>query len=160
MRHTTIAPHVLLIEPTPIYALLSSAELVAAGFEVTLARSFEEGQHWAKAMLVPWQPARPTLVLVNLNLPSIPNAPWPGLRFVSWLRQQINQGLTHEATIVGLLERPTFAAEKAARACGCHLLRVPLRASAAQLMRRIVTSTPLDYCLDGDDPMLLVAYSA
>lgn len=160
MRHTTITPHVLLIEPTPIYALLSSAELVAAGFEVTLARSFEDGQRCAHALLDPRQPAKPTLVMVNLQLPTIPNAPWPGLRFARWLRQQIDQGLIHEATVVGLLERPTYAAETAARACGCHLLRVPLRANAAQLMRRIVSSTPLDYCFDGDESMLLVAHSA
>ncbi len=160
MRLTTVAPHVLLIEPSPVYALLSSAELVAAGFEVTLARSFEDGQRWAETMLNLQQPAKPTLVLVNLQHGVLPNESLPGLRFAARLHQQIAGGLLHEATIVGLLERPTLAAETSARECGCHILRVPLRTNAAQLMRRIVLSMPLDYCVEAEQPLWLVAHSA
>ncbi len=160
MRLTTIAPHVLLIEPSPVYALLSSAELVAAGFEVTLARSFEDGQLWAETLLNAQQAAKPTLVLVNLQHGVLPNESLPGLRFAARLRQQIALGLLHEAPIVGLLERPTVADELAAGECGCYILRVPLRANAAQLLRRMVLSMPLDYCLEAEQSMMVVAYSA
>ena len=160
MLPTTIAPHVLLIEPSPVYALLSSAELVVAGFEVTLARSFEDGQRWTEIMLNLQQPTKPTLVLINLQHGGLTNESLPGLRFAAQVRQQIAGGLLHEATIVGLLERPTLAAEMSARACGCHILRVPLRTNAAQLMRRMVLSMPLDYCLEAERSMLLVAHSA
>ncbi len=140
MRHVMLPPHVLLIEPTPVYALLSSSELDAAGFEVTLAGSLEDGYRCAETLLDPAQPAPFTIILINISAAATHEAPFPGLRLVRHLRQQMDRDLLCEAVIVGLVERTTAAVEATAQEAGCHLLQTPLRASAAEFMRRLVVA--------------------
>ncbi len=140
MRHVMLPPHVLLIEPTSVYALLSSAELDAAGFEVTLAGSLEDGRRCAETILDPERSTPSTIILINISAAATPQAPFPGLRLARQLRQQIDRGLLREAVIVGLVERTTAAVEAAAQEAGCHLLQTPLRASAAEFMRRLVVA--------------------
>ncbi len=138
MRHVISPPQVLIVEPTPVYALLSSAELDAAGFEVTLARSLEDGLRSAEMLLEPHRPMSTAILLINITTGATDHEPFPGLQLVQLLRQRMDAGLLREAVIVGLVERTTVAAEAVAQEAGCHLLQAPVRGSAAQFLRRLV----------------------
>jgi CheY-like chemotaxis protein len=141
MDQATTQPHVLLIEPTPVFALLTSAELDAAGFEVTLSGSLVESYDWVEALLDPQLPGQPLIILISVANGKGTSAPSPGLQFVRDIYTRMNEGRLRHATIIGMVEQPTAAIEAAAQAAGCYLLLSPLRANAADLLRQVVAAS-------------------
>jgi CheY-like chemotaxis protein len=141
MNQAPTQPHVLLIEQTPVLALLTSAELDAAGFEVTLSGNLAESYEWVEALLDPQLPAQSLVILVNIEIGKRASNPLPGLAFVRDIYARMNTGALRRATIIGMVERPTAAIEATAQAAGCYLLLSPMRATAADLLRQIVATT-------------------
>ena len=134
MRHAAAKPHMLLIEPSPVVAVLSSVEFDATGCEWTLAGSAAEALAWAAALFGPYGPAQPGAILVSLE----PDAAFDGAGLAAELRSLMRQGLLRDTPIFGMASRVTAAVEASAIAAGCQLLRAPLRPAAAQFLAALV----------------------
>ena len=132
MRHADL-PHILLIEPSPVAALLSAAELDAAGVEWTLAASAADGLAWAAALCSPYG-TTPVAILVSFE----PGTALDGAALVRELHRRMRQGTLRETPVFAMAHRMDRAVEAAAIDAGCQLLRAPLRAGAAHFLAALL----------------------
>lgn len=117
---------ILVIEDTPESARLAEKLLMAAGHEVTLAATGEEGFMQAAGL-------RPDLILVDLGLPDL-----DGQTVVSIIRRRLKLERT---PIVAFTAWPLERAEPMAKAYGCDgVISKPIdtRAFADQVTRYLV----------------------
>lgn len=138
MRHATLPSHMLLIEPSPAHAIMSCAELDAAGVEVTLAATAADGMAAAERLFAPGQRPLSAAILIEVRLDPTAAETFDGLALARQLRRRMQRGLLRPVPIFLLSTHTSCALESAAQDAGYLMLQAPLRVGTAQFLSRTV----------------------
>jgi CheY-like chemotaxis protein len=121
---------VILLEPTPLDALLTAAHLSALGCELHLGHTSTDGRALVDTLLQTDAPL--ALILINITSDD-------GFDLASELTDRMAVGRLPYVPIIALAPGRRVEDEAAAQAAGCLcLLRTPILAGGAQLVQRLV----------------------